>query len=253
MLRIRGKVCLIVGLLLLSTVWVDAQTGYGSIIERVTDDHGSRVPGAKVSLRRRPEKDVFVTYRETGTNNDGAYAFSIVPLGIYEVQVTIAGFARALNKRIELTSTQPTTVDATFQFAPCSDEQEVPSAEQLPVADHARIESTLVGILIGEPKRNVMLLSDNFSPDWLQPEQRAYATVLTGTAIKDLTEKNGSQRYYSFTKPIVRGHCVGITVFNNLTVKGQLEDASMGGGTATYEFRKVDGIWTWLLLYSTIS
>ena len=59
--------------------------------------------------------------------------------------------------------------------------------------------------------------------------------------------------YYMITKPIQRGRCVGISIVNSLTVKGQTEDANMAGGEDTYEFRKVDGKWTWLHLLSTIS
>src|SRR5688572_29082067 len=66
----------------------DAQVLYGSIIGNVTDSTGASVPGATVTIEQAETK----LTRELVTDAAGAYHFTAVPSGTYNVTVTMTGF-----------------------------------------------------------------------------------------------------------------------------------------------------------------
>ena len=227
----------------------------GAVTGRVTDPNGAVWPGARITLSRESDKKEEI--QRTTTNDEGEYSIAKVPFGIFRLRITVSGINREFTKRIELSSKEPTRSDLVFSFAPCSDEEEL-TVPKITTEDHAEIVRSLMGILIGDlpPKpgdRWVILSPGNFSPDWLSAEQRSRVSILSRDKIQELTEKTGELTYYSITKPVQRGRCVGISIVNNVTVKGQMEDANMAGGADIYEFRKVDGKWTRLHLSTMIS
>src|SRR5262249_29990854 len=76
--------------LLLGIFWGDvcAQVLYGSLVGTVMDQSGSAVPGAMVKVTQAETNQS----RETITSETGAYTFSNVAPGSYEVTVTLPGF-----------------------------------------------------------------------------------------------------------------------------------------------------------------
>lgn len=234
-----------------------AQARQGEIRGRVTDPNGAVVPGARVLLSSQGST-TSGTSRGTTTNSEGEYSFQSLPLGNYELTVSLSGFARPFKKPVEISSSQLLKVDIIFSFAACSDEPEIADVSKLTEDDHSEIVRVLVSLLIGDGRRStdkdkIIFSPDNLSSKWLLPEQRSRIAIISRTDIQDITEKNGELTYYTVTKPTQRGRCVAISLVNNRTVKGQIEDANMAGGVDNYEFRKVDGKWTALLLSSMIS
>src|SRR5688572_33475476 len=65
-----------------------AQVLYGSIVGNVTDSTGAAVPGATVTIEQTETK----LTRELVTDAAGAYHFTAVPSGTYNVTVTMTGF-----------------------------------------------------------------------------------------------------------------------------------------------------------------
>jgi hypothetical protein len=243
---------------LVATLTIEAQ---GTVSGRVTDPYGSVWPGAKITLSQESDKQGSDKKEEeiqrTTTNHKGEYSFANVPFGILRLRVTVSGINREFSTRIELNSKEPARSDVVFSFTPCSDEEEH-ADPKITTADHVEIVRSLVDILIGDTAlqpedRRIILSPGNFSPDWLSAEQRSRLAILPRGEIQEITERTGTLTYYRITKPVQRGGCVGISLVYNLTIKGQMEDANMAGGEDTYEFRKVDGKWTWLHLSSTIS
>ncbi|QQS33317.1 MAG: carboxypeptidase regulatory-like domain-containing protein [Acidobacteriota bacterium] len=254
-LRISALTALIALLVLVNMAI--AQERQGEIRGRVTDPNGAVVPGARVLLSSQGST-TSGTSRGTTTNSEGEYSFQSLPLGNYELTVSLSGFARPFKKAVELSASQLLKVDIVFSFAACSDEPEITGVSKFAEDDHAEIVRVLVNLLIGDGrqstnKEKIIFSPDNFSSKWLLAEQRSRIAILSRADIQEITEKNGELTYYSFTKPIQRGRCVAISLVNNRTVKGQMEDANMAGGEDNYEFRKVDGKWTALLLSSMIS
>lgn len=234
-----------------------AQTNIGEIRGRVTDPNGAVIPGAKVLLSSSRNAASGIS-RGTTTNSEGEYSFESLPLGTYELTVSITAFARTFTKRVELTSNQLLKVGVVFSFAACSDEQETAAETKLSETDHAEIVRVIISNLLGvnrQPpeKKKVILSPDNFSQKWLLPEQSAQISIFSRDKIQEITEQSGELVYYTLTKPVQRGGCVAISLLNNWTVKGQIEDANMAGGADNYEVRKVNGKWIALLLSSEIS
>src|SRR5258708_37217634 len=76
----------------------------------VLDKTQSVIPGAAIRI----------TNTETGltrastSNHEGLYVFNLLPVGHYELRVSVAGFATAAFEGVELTGGQTTGVDATM-------------------------------------------------------------------------------------------------------------------------------------------
>src|SRR5258706_11849363 len=67
-----------------------------------------------------PNAEVKITNKETGlvrsatTGGTGNYRFELLPPGIYEVRVSVKGFATAAYEKVELAVGRTTTVDASL-------------------------------------------------------------------------------------------------------------------------------------------
>ena len=67
-----------------------------------------------------PAAVVRITDKETGltrsaiSNSEGLYVFNLLPVGRYEIRVSVKGFATAAFESVELTVGQTTTIDATM-------------------------------------------------------------------------------------------------------------------------------------------
>ena len=250
----RNNLKSLLGIILFLLITGLAVAAQGTISGRVTDPNGAIWPDATLILSRDLDK---VDIQRTSTDNEGAYHFNNVPFGIFQLRIKVSGIHREFKKRVDLNSKQPFRSDVIISFAPCSDE-EASDVPGLTTEDHAKIVRSLVSNLLGNGRsktvlRKIVFSPQNFSENWLSDEQRSQISVLSRDKIQEITERDGELVYYTISKPEQKGKCVGISLLNNWTVKGQMEDANMAGGEDVYEFRKVDGNWIGLHLFSTIS
>ena len=74
----------------------------------VTDSTGAVIPSAAVRIINKSTGET----RAAVSNNDGLYSFNLLPAGIYEVRVSIAGFATAAYQDVEVAVSRTTTIDA---------------------------------------------------------------------------------------------------------------------------------------------
>ena len=96
---------------LLASFHLNAQVNAsGTLLGTVTDKSGAVVPGAAV---KATSKDTGVS-RETKTNDAGQYRFDLLPIGTYEVRVTMKGFASQVYGNVGLAVSQTTTIDASL-------------------------------------------------------------------------------------------------------------------------------------------
>src|SRR5579885_515512 len=83
----------------------------GTLLGTVTDQSGAVVPAASVQAT---SKETGLA-RQTTTNEAGQYRFDLLPAGIYEVRVTMKGFATSVHANVGLAVSENTTVDVVLQ------------------------------------------------------------------------------------------------------------------------------------------
>jgi len=94
-------------LLALCAAPVSAQDFRGSIIGRVNDSSGARLPGATVTATNTATN----VGSTTTTNNDGSYSILYLTPGTYTVAVELAGFKRVVRDAVEVRIGDRLTLD----------------------------------------------------------------------------------------------------------------------------------------------
>ncbi len=247
-------------ILIISMAYViSGQTGTGVINGIVLDQFGAVVSGVNVTLTLK-EGTKTEGVRKITTDSEGKYSFSNVLPGEYEITVKANWIDRNFRKSAKITSAKPVQTNLTISFEPCSDEEELVNQIKLTDTDRAEIVRELIKLILGKPEYitnqntdKIILSNANINPTWLPADQKPRITVMTRLQIQDRTEKTGELQYFTVSKMTQRGRCVAVSMLDNLTVKGQLEDANMAGGGTVYEFRKVDGRWIGTVLTAWIS
>ena len=243
-----------IAVVLFAVSFVLGQGEKGSVRGSVSDSFGAMVPGAEVKLVRLHQgKEESIG--QTITDGEGNYDFPNVPLGIYEMRVKWQGVNRKFRRRVELTSSQPVRADLVISFEPCFDDETKGKASPITDGDRAEIVRELFDQFFEKRSSTLkfILVPHNFNPAWLSASQKAQVSIMTREEVQAITEKKDSMGYYSISPLKQRGGCVEVSMWENWTVKGQLEDANMAGGGTIFEFRKVAGRWVGEALSSWIS
>ena len=88
-----------------------AQQATAQLLGSVKDTTGAVVPGVTVTLRNAQTN----VSRSTTSDKDGAYLFTLVAIGTYEVTAEHSGFRKFLQKGITLDVNQNGRLDVTLQ------------------------------------------------------------------------------------------------------------------------------------------
>jgi hypothetical protein len=118
-----------------------AQSTGGRIRGTVSDPSGGAVPAASVSLINEATH----AKREVQSGANGEYIFVEVPVGSYEIDMTMQGFKKYVRKGIVLDLNQVLTVDIALQLGGATEVVEVTGAP--PVIDTS---STQLGAVVNE-------------------------------------------------------------------------------------------------------
>jgi hypothetical protein len=110
-----------------------AQELYGSVVGSVQDNSGAVIPGATVELANR-ETNLRLT---TVSNETGAYTFTNVLPGTYDVTVTLQGFKEFVKQRVPVTGGAISRVDAKLEVGQLSETITVQSEVALLKTDKA--------------------------------------------------------------------------------------------------------------------
>jgi len=116
-----------------------AQVLYGSLVGNVTDETGSAVPGASVTI----------THTETGASHEavtdptGSYRFPTVQPGTYTITVKLTGFRTFTRSQIPVTLNNVTRVDAALQVGQLSESVTVSGESPVLQTDRAEVRSEL--------------------------------------------------------------------------------------------------------------
>ena len=102
---------------------VKAQQNTAELSGTVIDSAGAVLAGARITVRR----PLTGLTRETHTNSAGLYTFTQLPLGVYVVTVSQAGFRTEIREGVELTVGQKARLDFSLRVGPVSSETVVTS------------------------------------------------------------------------------------------------------------------------------
>src|SRR5689334_14359798 len=93
-----------------------AQGGTGQLSGNVADANGAVVPGAAVKLT----SGVTAQVREAVTNDSGDFVFTLLPAGVYKLEITAAGFRTVVVDEVRVNVTQTTTLPVRLDAATVS-------------------------------------------------------------------------------------------------------------------------------------
>ena len=99
-----------------------AQISTGEIAGSVTDSSGAAIPNARVILTNA---DAGTTVRETVSDGDGLYVFTLIPPGNYNVTVEAGGFRKTVQNGVALQTNQRAKVDFALVVGQVSETVEV--------------------------------------------------------------------------------------------------------------------------------
>ena len=145
-----GNWLAVLALLLVIPLAASAQNS-ASISGTVIDKSGAAVAGAQVTLASTGGN----LTRDSETNNDGAYVFSALPSGSYNIVVTAKGFAKFTATAVVLDVADKKRVDITLTVGAVTEEVIV-TGESIAQVDttNAEIGSTITGKQINELELN---------------------------------------------------------------------------------------------------
>ncbi len=232
----KGALC--AALLTTAIVAAEAQEVTGSISGTVTDNSGAVVKGAMISLINTDRNEVV---RTLTTNGSGFYTATSLPLGVYTVKVTDAGFKVDTLTGLVLHVDDKLTVNR--QLIVGSTDQSVTV-----VADalHVNLEDAAVtGLINGTQTRELVLSTRNY-------EQ--LLSLQPGVAYTGATD----QIYLGPTNPLGGANTVAFSVggqrtsANNWTIDGA-DNVDRGSNLTLLSFPSVDAIAEFKTLRDTYS
>src|SRR5689334_8693629 len=118
---------------MLAPYHADAQVLYGSIVGQISDSSGAAAPGATITI----------TNRETGltrtavSNESGAYSFTNVLAGQYDVKIALQGFKEFQKTNVPVSVNEVSRVDAALDIGAQTETVTVQSEAQLLQTDKA--------------------------------------------------------------------------------------------------------------------
>lgn len=133
--KMMAAVLMLAAVAFQARVPVSAQVLYGSLVGSVTDQSGSVVPGAKVTVVNRSTN----LTRTVDADSTGNYAVPALTPGTYSVRVSQTGFQDAVTNDVPVTLNNVTRVDVRLQLGQVQEAVSV-TAEATPLLQTERAE-----------------------------------------------------------------------------------------------------------------
>src|SRR5580698_5342169 len=146
--RILSTMTLSVLFILLAAASLPAQTFRGTILGTVTDPSGAVLPGAKVTVKNLGTG----LERTTETSADGSYSLPELPIGTYNVTVTLTGFQTFVATNVTVDVATERRIDAAMKTGQVSSQVTV-SADTLPLIETST--NDLGGVLTQETVKDL--------------------------------------------------------------------------------------------------
>lgn len=124
-----------IALVLLFSRAIYGQILYGGLVGNVTDQSGSAVPGAKVTINHVDTG----TTREATTNESGTYRFPTITPGTYSVRVRADGFRTFSQSGAEVTANSVTRIDTRLEIGEVTEQVTVEASAVALQTDRAEV------------------------------------------------------------------------------------------------------------------
>ena len=142
---IRRFVCCVLLLGMAGAARLALAQSVGRISGTVTDQGNALIPGASVTLLNRQTGAKQVT----NTDGQGSYSFPVVPVGLYDVEITAAGFRSYRHSNLAIDINSAAHVDTVLQIA--SHTEEIAVTEDANVV-RVEVSDTQLGQVIPSKK-----------------------------------------------------------------------------------------------------
>jgi len=182
---------------LATSVPLEAQILYGSIVGNVADSTGAVIPGAQVSI----------THEETGasrsgeSNEAGAYSFSTVATGTYRVEVRSDGFSSNTTTGVAVTVNNVTRVDVDLAIGQVTEVIEVTANSVQLQTDRAEVRAEVskddlqeVPVPLGRNYQMLLQTLPGFSPPANAHSVPANPTRAVRYTVNGTTDKSNNVR-----------------------------------------------------------
>ncbi|MDR3738553.1 MAG: TonB-dependent receptor [Terracidiphilus sp.] len=110
-----------------------------AVVGTLNDSTGAAVLGAEVKVTNQDTGLV----RKSATNSSGEYSVPDLPVGLYQVEVSKAGFKSALTRNIKLDAQRPARLDFTMQLASVTEAVTVVSDAPLLQTTESQVGTTI--------------------------------------------------------------------------------------------------------------
>jgi hypothetical protein len=166
-----------------------AQELYGSVVGTVQDGSGAHIPGATIEIVNRETNLVMTAV----SNATGAYTFTNVLPGTYDVKVTLQGFKEFVQQKVPVTTGSISRVDAKLEVGQLTETITVESKPALLKTDKADTGSSfgskeVVDLPLPEYRNYQSLLDlvpgsspSEFQNNEIDTPARALSTNINGT------------------------------------------------------------------------
>ncbi len=131
--------CFALVLTCVSSGIANAQVLYGSMVGNVVDNNGAAVPSATVKITNKATNQS----RDAVTNSEGAYNFSTVQTGFYDITVSKTGFKTFTRSNQEVTLNNITRSDIALEVGAVSETVSVTADSVLLQTDRAEVRAEL--------------------------------------------------------------------------------------------------------------
>jgi hypothetical protein len=148
--RLYPSFVLLSCLWLAGSVWLKAQSTFGSVLGNVVDPAGGAIAGSEVTLTNLGTSEK----RSQTTNNDGLYQFVNVVPGQYSVEVQKPGFKKVLRSPVTVETQTSSKIDIELQVGDVSQTVEVTAQTPL-----LQPESSSLGQVVDQRKANELPLN----------------------------------------------------------------------------------------------
>lgn len=221
-----------------------AQKASVNLSGTVSKFYGEVVPNARITIKLKSKKPKFT--KTVLSNSAGAYRFTNIPSGIYEIFVTDANGLTYENPNFDASKNQSLNIkieyggDCLNSGSQLIELNEKNQAEIITLILKDVLSKNKIAEydLLMRQKDVVVLSNENINAEWLKPLKKIKFNLLSKAEIRKKAEDNGAFLYLSFKEFKAKGNCVVAAISNLWAIPFNSKNAPLNGGGNVYIFKR---------------